>query len=90
MAIRTDSNEEEPILLDQIPAEGEDMPEEEEDDKKMGLKTTYEGFGIWGWVLCLLVTRKVGLNKKKNDNDAGQALMEEWISSTQEQEDDEG
>jgi hypothetical protein len=90
VAIRADSDDEGPISLDQIPAEGEDVPDEEEDDKKMGLKTTYEGFGIWGWVLCLLVTRKAGPNKKKSENEAGQALMEEWISSTQEEEDEEG
>ncbi|KAI5292323.1 hypothetical protein KEM52_006445 [Ascosphaera acerosa] len=31
---------------------------EQTDDKKLAAQTTYEGFCIWGWVLCLLVTRR--------------------------------
>jgi hypothetical protein len=54
-----------------------------EDDKKLRLATTYEGFSIWGWVLCLLVTRRG--EKKRLSNTAseapGQGLMEEWIST---------
>jgi hypothetical protein len=54
-----------------------------EDEKKLGFDTVYEGFSIWGWVLCLLITRKVG---KPRDGKAtvvltGPALMEEWIST---------
>ena len=59
----------------------------EDNEKKLGLKTTYEGFSIWGWVLCLLVERKGGPTKKGAGPDA-QALMEEWITSTQQQQDD--
>jgi hypothetical protein len=54
-----------------------------EDQKKLSLQTVYEGFSIWGWVLCLLITRKAG---KARDGKAaagltGSALMEEWIST---------
>lgn len=57
------------------------------DDKKLQLTTSYEGFGIWGWVLCLLVTRK-GQKSRAGAADggsgaatSGQALMEEWIGT---------
>lgn len=56
------------------------------DDKKLQLTTSYDGFGIWGWVLCLLVTRTGKKNRKGVDGGAGaatsgQALMEEWIGT---------
>jgi hypothetical protein len=90
MVIRAESDEEDATMpLDQIPLAGEEVPDEEE-NKKVGFKTTYEGFGIWGWVLCLLVTRKGVANRRQTDKDAGQALMEEWIASTQEQEEEDG
>ena len=65
----------------------EDAPDEK---KKLGLKTSYEGFSIWGWVLCLIVKRKGHLAKQNSlqSADTGQALMEEWIASTQAQAED--
>ncbi len=66
---------------------GED--EEDDNDKKLGFNTSYEGFSIWGWVLCLLVDRKSGPGKKFSSSD-GQALMAEWITSTQLQREDDG
>jgi hypothetical protein len=63
--------------------------EEDDDKKKLGFNTSYEGFSIWGWVLCLLVDRKGGASKKFSSSD-GQALMAEWITSTQLQGDDDG
>ncbi|PGH07924.1 hypothetical protein AJ79_06132 [Helicocarpus griseus UAMH5409] len=56
-----------------------------QDDKKLGLTTSYEGFTIWGRILCLLVTRK-GARTKPAAAPAGQALMEEWISTQAPQE----
>jgi hypothetical protein len=59
----------------------------EDDKKKMGFTTSYTGFNIWGFVLCLLVERKGGPGKKpqgKGDGHA-QALMEEWIATQREQ-----
>ena len=50
----------------------------EDAEKKLRLETGYDGFGIWGWVLCLLVTRK-GRSKA-----SGQALMEEWMGTQME------
>lgn len=61
---------------------------EERDEKKVAFQTTYEGFNIWGWVLCLLVERIGDQAKKSADEGNAQALMQEWISSTQELDDD--
>ncbi|RAL11303.1 uncharacterized protein BO97DRAFT_100480 [Aspergillus homomorphus CBS 101889] len=55
----------------------------ETEDKKMQFKTNYEGFNIYGWVLCLLVTRKgdrVGATSGSSEP-GRQVLMEEWIST---------
>jgi hypothetical protein len=88
MIIREESDDESGMMsLNRIPTE--DSIRDQDDKKKLGLKTTYEGFSIWGWVLCLLVTRKGGPTKKSTDSNAGQALLEEWISSTQQQQEDE-
>lgn len=74
----------------------------DDDKKKLALSTTYEGFHIHGWILCLIITR-IGGPKRNNPKNplakasstgrdaspaatAGQAaLMDEWISSTQQQ-----
>lgn len=61
----------------------------DDDKKKLGFKTTYEGFSIWGWVLCLFVIRKGGPGQKKVGAESNnQALMQDWIVSTQQQRED--
>lgn len=62
----------------------------QDDKKKLAFKTTYTGFAIWGKVLCLLVQRKGGPGKKSNSSADGgaQALMQEWITASQMQQDD--
>ncbi|PWY79923.1 hypothetical protein BO83DRAFT_396383 [Aspergillus eucalypticola CBS 122712] len=52
-------------------------------DKKMRFRTNYEGFNIYGWVLCLLVTRKGDKTgtRAAPAEPGRQVLMEEWISS---------
>lgn len=88
VVIREESDDENVSMsLDQIPSEDDALGGD--DKKKMGFKTTYEGFSIWGWVLCLLVTRKGGPSRKKTESSAGQVLMEEWISATQQQQEEE-
>ncbi|ETN38799.1 uncharacterized protein HMPREF1541_06838 [Cyphellophora europaea CBS 101466] len=69
---------------------GRDGATGSDDKKKMGFTTSYDGFNIWGLVLCLLVERKGGSIKKPQNVPAGnaQALMEEWISTQREQIDD--
>lgn len=100
--IRVNEDSDDEIPLGRIPAHtGDDLEEIEKpdgqdfrdngsilaDDKKMGFKTTYDGFSIWGWVLCLIVERKGGTGMKENSGNA-QALMQEWIASTQQAQDD--
>ena len=64
----------------------------QDDKKKLGFNTTYTGFSIWGKVLCLLVERKGGPGKKSASSADGgaQALMQEWITASQMQQDDDG
>lgn len=60
----------------------------DDDKKKMGMRTTYDGFSIYGRILCLVVKRKGGAKGKGVDSGSGggaggQAMMEDWIASTQ-------
>ena len=64
-----------------------DENEEASDDKKkMGMRTTYDGYSIYGRILCLIVKRRgdglvMAASGKKQAG--GQASMENWIASTQ-------
>lgn len=54
-----------------------------DDKKKQAFNTTYEGFSIYRRVLCLVVKRR-GISKGKQlVGGTGQAMMEEWITSSQ-------
>ena len=55
----------------------------QDDKKKLALDTTYDGFSIYGRILCLVVKRKGTAKGKTASGGSGQAMMEEWISSTQ-------
>ncbi|KAE8311517.1 hypothetical protein BDV41DRAFT_578606 [Aspergillus transmontanensis] len=57
--------------------------DEEPDDKKLRFRTNYEGFNIYGWTLCLLVTRKGDKVRASTGSSEPtcQALMEEWMST---------
>lgn len=75
----------EPRLKRRKDGQEEISTEEQEDDKKkMAMDTTYDGFAIYGRVLCLVVKR---IDKRgKGPAGAlggGQATMENWITSTQ-------
>ncbi|CAI7586069.1 unnamed protein product [Penicillium glandicola] len=53
------------------------------DEKKLRFSTHYESFNIYGWVLCLLITRKgdkTRLSAVVSESNR-QPLMEEWIST---------
>ncbi|KAK4231213.1 hypothetical protein QBC38DRAFT_467165 [Podospora fimiseda] len=70
-------------------------PAADDDKKKMAMDISYEGFAIYGRVLCLVVKRREGGGgggKGKaigsragvsGGKPEGQAMMENWISSTQ-------
>lgn len=62
---------------------GEDDACGDDDKKKLGMDTTYDGFSIYGRILCLVVKRKGITRGKEVAGGAGQAMMEEWITSTQ-------
>ena len=61
----------------------EDRPVDDDDKKKMAMNTTYNGFSIYGRILCLVVKRKGISRGKQVVGGSGQAMMEEWITSTQ-------
>jgi hypothetical protein len=61
----------------------EDSGEPEDDKKKMAMDTSYEGFAIYGRVLCLVVKRRDKKGKGPASSGGGQAMMEDWIASTQ-------
>lgn len=82
------------LFVDQRPSkrrkEKETEPTPGEDDKKkMAMDISYEGFAIYGRVLCLVVKRRGGVqlaasNKSQTASQlGGQAMMENWITSTQ-------
>jgi hypothetical protein len=75
-------------------AEPDGGTEQRDDKKKMAMDISYEGFAIYGRVLCLVVKRRDGGGKggstagpsggkSQSDRLGGQAVMENWITSTQ-------
>ncbi|KAL8946675.1 MAG: hypothetical protein Q9222_006961 [Ikaeria aurantiellina] len=54
-----------------------------DDKKKLAMKTYYNGFSIYGRILCLVVKRRGHAKGKDLAGGAGQAMMEDWIASTQ-------
>jgi hypothetical protein len=67
---------------------------DDDDKKKLALETTYDGFSIYGRILCLIVKRK-GKKAAPGTVSGGSQMMEEWVSTQVAQEaglmdDDEG
>ncbi|KAL7817363.1 hypothetical protein V8C26DRAFT_428615 [Trichoderma gracile] len=63
------------------PAEPERGFDDEDDyKKKLAMDVSYEGFAIYGRVLCLVVKKR---ENKPQQALGGQAKMENWITSTQ-------
>ncbi|KAL8666635.1 MAG: hypothetical protein Q9168_007431 [Polycauliona sp. 1 TL-2023] len=54
-----------------------------DDKKKLGMRTSYDGFSIYGRILCLVVKRRGNVKGKDQAGGVGQAMMEDWIASTQ-------
>lgn len=54
-----------------------------DDKKKLGMKTLYDGFSIYGRILCMVVKRRGIVKGRELAGGVGQAMMEEWIASTQ-------
>lgn len=69
-----------------------DAGEQDDKKKKLAMDISYEGFAIYGRVLCLVVKRRAGISgfpaapsggKSQTGQPGGQAMMENWITSTQ-------
>ena len=99
LIIREESDEDS-RPLDRIPSANTDDSEDEppskrtkqthnldEDKQRLAFRTNYDGFTIWGFALCLLVERTDTAPKIRSEGNA-QALMQEWIASTQQQDED--
>ncbi|KAL8869967.1 MAG: hypothetical protein Q9174_003878 [Haloplaca sp. 1 TL-2023] len=63
--------------------EDEHGDQDQDDKKKLAMSTLYDGFSIWGRILCLVVKRRGHAKGKELVGGTGQAMMEEWIASTQ-------
>ncbi|KAK4208830.1 hypothetical protein QBC37DRAFT_65028 [Rhypophila decipiens] len=73
-------------------ATGANILEQDDKKKKLAMDISYEGFAIYGRVLCLVVKRRTGTSgfstapsgsKSQSGQPGGQAMMENWITSTQ-------
>ena len=56
---------------------------EPDQKKKLGLNTSYEGFSIYGRILCLVVKRRGLPNRTGNSSTpaSSQRMMEDWVST---------
>ncbi|KAF1841703.1 uncharacterized protein K460DRAFT_344801 [Cucurbitaria berberidis CBS 394.84] len=62
--------------------QGEDDDKLQEDDKKkLGLNTSYDGFSIYGRILCLVVKRRGARNHAGSGAPSSQAMLENWVST---------
>lgn len=61
--------------------EDDDMPQED-DKKKLGLNTSYDGFSIYGRILCLVVKRRgARIKADEHGTQSSQAMLENWVST---------
>ncbi|KAF2440679.1 hypothetical protein P171DRAFT_435455 [Karstenula rhodostoma CBS 690.94] len=85
-----EEEDDEPINLADVPeADGsEDQTtdaavDEQDRKKKLGLNTSYDGFSIYGRILCLVVKRR-GVRHQAGNNSApvpSQQMLENWVST---------
>ena len=55
--------------------------ESKSDKKKLGMRTSYEGFSIYGRILCLIVKRR-GVKKPATEgHGGGSQMLENWVST---------
>ena len=53
----------------------------EDDKKKLGINTSYDGFSIYGRILCLVVKRTGTRNKAGIAPSPSQRMLENWVST---------
>lgn len=66
-----------------VPADADDIESEidsQDDKKKLHLKTSYEGFSIYGRILCLVVKRR-GARNSTGAPVSSQQMLENWVST---------
>ena len=62
-----------------------------DDKKKLGFNTSYDGFSIYGRILCLVVKRRGGKSKTGfGAPDTRQQMLENWVSTQAAQDQDVG
>lgn len=83
-----EEDEDEVINLDDVPeADGDEseaamVASDHDQKKKLGLNTSYEGFSIYGRILCLVVKRKGARNQAGNSVPvSSQQMLETWVST---------
>jgi hypothetical protein len=59
---------------------GKDSEPGDDDKKKLGMKTMYDGFAIYGKILCLIVKR-TNVPSTVKPSASGPAMMENWVST---------
>lgn len=66
-----------------MPIEEEDAANADEDKKKLGMKTYYDGFSIYGRILCLVVKRKGPRTStgRAEGSASSQHMLENWVST---------
>jgi hypothetical protein len=73
---RSRTNEDDAVSVDR------DAEEDRDDKKKLGLNTSYDGFSIYGRILCLVVKRR---GARPSDGSRGpassQQMLENWVST---------
>lgn len=52
-----------------------------EESKKLGLNTSYEGFSIYGRILCLVVKRTSAPHQAGGGASSSQQMLENWVST---------
>lgn len=57
-----------------------------DDKKKMAMNLSYDGFAIYGKVLCLVVKRRKGRPGVAASGGGGRQMLESWVSTQAEQE----
>lgn len=64
------------------------VDEGEDDKKKLAARTSYDGFAIYGRILCLVVKRRgsAAKNGSTTNNATGQQMLETWVSTQAAQE----
>ncbi|KAI7164176.1 hypothetical protein KC349_g863 [Hortaea werneckii] len=93
---RDESGRDETRIAEAEDDEAEEAPDDDDDKKKLAMNTSYDGFSIYGRILCLVVKRKGKRSQPLQTAPAGGSqMMEQWVSTQAAQdagldEDDEG